>query len=57
MQLISGYIDIIMDSRRGADRFDPAEQPAATYQIYNNSPMVSFWSVFFRRTKIQFQSF
>merc|ERR1712003_487534 len=38
VQLISGYIDIIMAKRSGGDKFDQQGQEGATCMIYQNQP-------------------
>ena len=38
MQLISGYIDIIMESRRAGDIFDETGQQKSTCTLYSNNP-------------------
>ena len=38
VQLISGYIDIIMESRRAGDKFDEPGQQKSTCTLYSNNP-------------------
>lgn len=38
VQLISGYIDIIMESRRAGDKFDEPGQQQSVCTLYSNNP-------------------